>query len=195
MNPDDIPTREKILVATINLIGREGIQSLTTRKIAKEAGVNNAAVNYYFGTKEMLVDLALKQSLNEMSTLPEEILDLEEMEPPERLKAFFLAMLEGIYNYPGITKAHIYGPLYENDYNALFVKEFKIFLDDLFSKIKTMETKYNDEELKIAIVQTISAIIIPALTPKLYQNFAKINFEDPEMRRSFISLLTDHFFE
>jgi len=195
MNPNDISPREKILEATLNLIGREGIQSLTTRKIAKEAGVNSAAVNYYFGTKEKLVDFALKQSLNEMSTLPEEILDLEEMDPQERLKVFFLAMLEGIYNYPGITKAHLYGPLYENDYNALFVKEFNSFLDDLFCKIKRMKTKLEEEELKIAIVQTISAIIIPALVPRLYHNFAQVNFKQPEIRKSFVASLVDRFFD
>lgn len=195
MNPNDIPAREKILEATLNLIGREGIQSLTTRKIAKEAGVNSAAVNYYFGTKEMLVDLALKQSLNEMSTLPEEILDLEDVEPKERLKAFFLAMLEGIYNYPGITKAHLYGPLYENDYSAFFVRQFQLFLDDLFSKIKRMGTKLKEEELKIVILQTISAIIIPSLVPRLYKNFAQINFKDPKKRRLFVETLIDHFFD
>jgi AcrR family transcriptional regulator len=195
MSQKDTPTREKILVATLNLIGREGIRSLTTRKIAKEAGVNSAAVNYYFGTKEMLVDLALKQSLNEMSTLPEEILDIEDMEPKERLKEFFLAMLEGIYNYPGITKAHLYGPLYESDYSALFVEQFNLFLDDLFGKIKRMETKFRDEELKIAIVQTISALIIPALMPEIYKNFSKIDFKDPEIRRHFIEILIDRYYK
>jgi len=37
----------------------EGFHGITVRKIAAKAGVNVAAVNYYFGSKENLISEAL----------------------------------------------------------------------------------------------------------------------------------------
>ena len=57
----DLPPRDRIIATTINIIGQEGIQNLTTRSIAKAAAVNIAAINYYFGSKDKLVELALEE--------------------------------------------------------------------------------------------------------------------------------------
>ncbi len=37
------------------ILGRDGYQALTTRAIAEEAGVNQALINYHFGTKQNLL--------------------------------------------------------------------------------------------------------------------------------------------
>lgn len=52
-------TRERILAAALDLVGREGLGGLTTRKVAAAAGVNLGLVHYYFGTKEKLVGAVL----------------------------------------------------------------------------------------------------------------------------------------
>lgn len=192
MNSKEISAQERIILATIDLIGRDGIQSLTTRSIAKEAGVNSAAINYYFGTKEKLVDKALSQTLDEMSGLPEEILDCEDMDPLKRLQAFFSAVTEGIFNYPGITKAHLYAPLMENDYSTFFVRRFNAFIVDFLSKIKGVKIKGKSKDLKMVAVQIISAILVPSLMPKLVKS---VNFNNAETRRAYVATLVDLYFE
>ena len=52
-------TQEAILLATIDCINENGIEHLTTRMIAEKAGANIASINYYFRTKEQLVNQAL----------------------------------------------------------------------------------------------------------------------------------------
>ena len=47
-------TREHILEAAERLFGQHGFSCASLRKITDEAGVNLAAVNYYFGSKEDL---------------------------------------------------------------------------------------------------------------------------------------------
>ncbi len=47
-------TRERILEASLAILGRDGVQALTTRAIADQAGVNQALINYHFGTKANL---------------------------------------------------------------------------------------------------------------------------------------------
>jgi len=194
MPSNKLQTREKIILATIDCVGRDGIQSLTIRSISKEAGVNSAAINYYFGTKEKLVDEAMNQTLDEMSGLTEEILSLENIELRVRLQKFLEAIIEGIVNYPGITVAHLYTPLIKNNYKGIFVRRFNAFLQDILSKIEKDKAKDKEMELKITIVQLISSIVLPALMPRIFHSFVNINFKDPKTRRAYVAHLLDHFF-
>ena len=47
--------RRSILDATVHLIGQVGWSQVTTRKVAERAGVNNALIHYYFGSKMALL--------------------------------------------------------------------------------------------------------------------------------------------
>jgi AcrR family transcriptional regulator len=48
-------TRTKILDAAFRQLAERGYAALSVREIGKEAGVNHALVNYYFGSKDRLV--------------------------------------------------------------------------------------------------------------------------------------------
>jgi len=53
--------RDKILVAAKHLFARQGFGSTGVRQIAEQAGVNPAMINYYFGSKQGLLDAVLGQ--------------------------------------------------------------------------------------------------------------------------------------
>lgn len=195
MSAKDPSTKQRIKLATIDLIGRYGIQSLTIRKIAKEAGVNSAAINYYFGSKEKLVDEAMKQTLDEMSGLPAEILDLEYLPPRDRIEAFLEAIIMGIVNYPGITKSHLYNPLVKNEYNTYFVRRFNAFLGDVLDKIKSTEKKDENIDLKLALVQIMSAVVFPSLISRIFYPFVRINFQDAKERKRYVKSLVSIYFK
>jgi AcrR family transcriptional regulator len=104
-------TKQHILLAAIEAIEKHGLSNLTTRLIAEEAGVNNAALHYYYGTKEQLVDAALNQTARHMLDDTREILEAEE--PIEdRMRKVFTYLLEGVYKFPNIIRAHMIGPLF-----------------------------------------------------------------------------------
>lgn len=55
--------RRRILRATTELIAEVGWTRVTTRKVAERAGVNNALLHYYFGTKRALLLQAATDAL------------------------------------------------------------------------------------------------------------------------------------
>ena len=59
--PDSPPGR--ILAATRDLFADAGFAGVPVRAIAQHAGVNVAMINYYFGTKDRLVDAVLTREL------------------------------------------------------------------------------------------------------------------------------------
>ena len=51
-DPRSDETREKLLAAGLDLFGRHGYDGITTRMLARAAGVNQSAIPYHFGGKE-----------------------------------------------------------------------------------------------------------------------------------------------
>lgn len=51
--------REEILRATLRLIGARGVDSITHRAVAEEAGVPLSATTYYFASKDQLLEESL----------------------------------------------------------------------------------------------------------------------------------------
>jgi AcrR family transcriptional regulator len=58
-----IDRRAEILEAAIRVLARDGIAATTTRKIAAEAGVNQATLRYYFGSKDNLLRDVLREMM------------------------------------------------------------------------------------------------------------------------------------
>jgi DNA-binding transcriptional regulator YbjK len=54
------PRRQEILEATLRVIGEGGVNSVTHRAVAEEAGVSLASTTYYFDSKSALVEEALE---------------------------------------------------------------------------------------------------------------------------------------
>lgn len=53
------PRRQDILEATLRVIGEGGVNSVTHRAVAQEAGVSLASTTYYFDSKSALIEEAL----------------------------------------------------------------------------------------------------------------------------------------
>ena len=60
LTPPD--TRTRILDAAFRCLATSGYAALSVREIARDAGVNHALINYYFGTKDRLVIAVLDEA-------------------------------------------------------------------------------------------------------------------------------------
>ena len=179
-------TREKIIAAAIGCIEGQGLQALTIRSIASRAGVNSAAINYYFSTKERLVKEALGRTLEEFKRIPEETLQAPDLDSRDRLRAFFNALFEGIVTWPRITRAHLQSPLFEANYDTRFIDTFNSFLTDLLRRLEETPLRPKQQNLRLRIIQTVSAVLIPGLMPGLFRYFSGLDFADPEARKSYV---------
>ncbi|MBI5478104.1 MAG: TetR/AcrR family transcriptional regulator [Deltaproteobacteria bacterium] len=93
--------REHILDRTIYLMGKRGTTDVPVRAIAREAGVNVAAVNYYFSSKEqMLAQMAERftRGFDEVMRL----LDAPDLPPEKRLRRWSAEVMRFLAEYPGI---------------------------------------------------------------------------------------------
>jgi len=62
--PDDLTTRERIKRAARKLFALNGVDAVAVRDIVREAGGKNiSALNYYFGSKEELIEALIRDAL------------------------------------------------------------------------------------------------------------------------------------
>ncbi len=93
--------RDHILDRTIFLMGREGTTDVPIRAIAREAGVNVAAVNYYFSSKDqMLAEMARRFMLGFTGVM--RVLDDRSLAPEERLRKWATLVMRYLAEYPGV---------------------------------------------------------------------------------------------
>jgi TetR/AcrR family transcriptional regulator len=86
---DETNQRERLLDAAVVCFAAEGVAATSLRSIALEAGVTPALVNYYFGSKEQLLDAFIAERVTPAVQLLRERL-LEAGDDPRALLGAFV---------------------------------------------------------------------------------------------------------
>ena len=95
--PSSRPTRDRILDAAERLFAENGFADTSLRRITQEAGANLAAVNYYFQSKDILIQEVFARRLGPLNEKRLEMLDACEREAgggPPRLQGVLRAFVD-----------------------------------------------------------------------------------------------------
>jgi AcrR family transcriptional regulator len=179
---------DKIIQATIECIETYGISGTTNRQIAQVAGVNNAAINYYFRSKDVLMlrcmEITLKNAFD-LSEMP----PMAGATPQQRCIAILVDLMQGGYQYPGITRAHFFNLFTEGQYDALLMEWINRFVDDLASDLQRRGCTLEQSELKVGLVQILSVVILAILAPKLFERQHRVDLLDAGSREAYVTRL------
>ena len=96
----DRTTKERVLSSAAELFARKGYRDTTVQDICSQADANVAAVNYYFSSKEHMLEQAAKRfehGFNEVMCL----LDGEGVPAEERLRRWASEVMRFLAEYPG----------------------------------------------------------------------------------------------
>jgi AcrR family transcriptional regulator len=93
--------RSRLLDAAARVYGELGFRGATTRRIADEAGVNEITLFRHFGSKDTLIDQALRSSMAEWQP-PE--LPPEPRDPERELTAWCSAVLDHLRQYSRLIR-------------------------------------------------------------------------------------------
>ncbi|SPF80277.1 TetR/AcrR family transcriptional regulator [Pseudoprimorskyibacter insulae] len=65
IKPNKLETRAKLISAGMRLFAEQGFRAVSTRDIAKEAGVNSALISYHFGGKDEFFEVVVRSSVSD----------------------------------------------------------------------------------------------------------------------------------
>ena len=166
--PEKSITRNLILEAVVSCIEKYGIDKVTTRKIADEAGTNIASINYYFRSKDELVAEALSMTINHMSQDVFAAID-DPQQPFEKILADVLFyLLDGSRKFPGISRAHLYKAVVERDKESISAKSFVRLFERLVQHAVREYPGRDPEAIRLGVSQILSSLMLSILAPGFF---------------------------
>ncbi|HYE09171.1 MAG TPA: TetR/AcrR family transcriptional regulator [Patescibacteria group bacterium] len=186
---DAASTRDKILHATLKIIGKEGFQSITIKKIADLAEVNIAAVNYHFGSKTNVIHEAIKV-LNGKRMRCFEVLERKDIPAVERLRKFLFHYMESALEYPDIFRSVIYSAInncLDSSDNIVLLREES--LEKIKSTIQEAGLDIDNEVLMMKLVQIIGCTQLPILLGGHMKNLSGIDFNENEIINKYVEIM------
>lgn len=91
--------RERILSAALNCFASSGFAETSLKSISQQAGVNQAMIHYYFGSKEDLYRQALRDCLSEMVRSAASRMEVG-LPPDETLLLYSMALMDALRRSP-----------------------------------------------------------------------------------------------
>lgn len=154
-------TKEKMILATIDLIEALGLNHVTVRAVAEAAQVNTAAVNYHFGTKSRLIEVALERTLSNMfEDLKEQIQRLP-ADPESVLRELLDYLMEGSLRFPNITRAHVNEMFVADAKTAPFPTRMATIIRPMAKTVRAQVDGITAEEALHRCVRGISSVFFP----------------------------------
>jgi len=163
----ELSTKEHILRVTHDVIMQFGFEAVTTRKIAALANVNIAMVNYYFGSKDKLLDETIKTILNSYKGCFS-VLDRSDLPAKKRMEIFLTEYARTFQGYPDVLRqivSHSSFPFESQFEFAHFVKTMGF--PKVTAVLKEMTNESDSDKLILTSVQIFGAILFPILMDPL----------------------------
>lgn len=185
------PTRQKILLAAIDIVEKKGLQAATVRAIAEAAGVNLASINYHFRTKGKLLEEVQRKAVENLTDEMRAIIRDEKRDVRETLHDFLAYVMTGAVRFPNLSKAHVQQTLLGGRYDTLFIRRLNELLGELSTKIQAAGLVKDMVRLNRNLTHAFSGVMFSALMPKMYKGFSGVNLEDDAARKAYIKSVVD----
>lgn len=195
-------TRERIVLATVEALEAEGMAALTIRGIAERAGVNVAAVNYHFGSKERLLEAVMEQTLQHglwesLDELRAAVAAAPTGEVRAAVRAYLREFAGNMVRYPRLTEAHFHDALTRQAYEGTAVREFDRFMAEMFDVVRPALRSGTEPEQRATLAQLWYALIGTTIMPRLLTDFLGAHPPaepaDPPLPAGYLDRLLDTF--
>ena len=183
-------TEQRILLTAINCINELGINKVTVRMIAERADVNVAAVNYYFRSKDRLMEQAMELAV---TNLFEDVDEMLATVKDGRILVMKLLgfLLWGIEEYPGITRSFLYAPVAGEENRGPMLPAMQSLTTRLRDRLVELCPNRRQEDLEAGIMAVFSTMLIGCVVPQLYESYTAAGFGDENARERLIAELTN----
>ncbi|HEX3012559.1 MAG TPA: TetR/AcrR family transcriptional regulator [Syntrophomonadaceae bacterium] len=186
-------TKERIMQAAVSIIAEEGFQSATTRKIAARAEVNVAAINYHFGSKEAVINEALKTVTDALRDTFEHL--KKDGDPKVKLALFIDNYTDIVFKYPDILKNMVnhainHKPLDRHTKYVAFIKSEGIEM--VRQTIAEIDPSQDDSTLYLKTLHLVSSLSFPFLIGEFAKDVMGVDLYNEEIREMHTKILLEN---
>ncbi len=161
-------TRQAILEAVVTCIEKHGLESVTTRKIAIEAGTNIASINYHFRSKDQLIAEAFSMTIKHMVEDVFAAIDDVSEGFEETLEKVLFYLLDGSLRFPGISRAHLNEAIREEGRETVSGRAMEKVFAGLAARAASAYPAKNQQTVRLRISQVLYAVMFTILRPDFF---------------------------
>ncbi|MCM0648056.1 TetR/AcrR family transcriptional regulator [Clostridium swellfunianum] len=197
MANENLDTKNKLLQAAIDIFGFKG--EVTTREITEAAGVNVAAINYYFGNKNNLLKEVENYYANLLNSKQHEILKNSDLSPLEKLVKWAYNLTEFMFKFPAVTELVISLATVDRTYNPALIqrvyldKEVQDMIEDSIIKVTGCSNPQIVKHKYLEIFSGIVGLVVHHIISKIYFSEKGISGidSDKELKEYIERFITD----
>lgn len=166
--PIKTTTRQLILEAAVTCIEQDGLENVTTRKIARQAGTNIASINYHFRSKDELLAKVLEMTIQHM--LEDVVAAIEDQGQSfdATLRSVIFYLFDGRRRFPGISKAHLIQAVSNDKHGSISARVMSKVFERLVERAIATFPKKDPALLRLRLSQLLSSILFVMLAPDLF---------------------------
>lgn len=188
-------TRQLILEAAVTCIERDGLEKVTTRKIAQEAGTNIASINYYFRSKDELVAKVLEMTIRHM--LQDVVTAIEDAQQSfeTTLRSVIFYLFDGSRRFPGVSRAHLRQAISGERNGSISARAMRRVFDRLVQRATSTYPRKDPSLVRLRLSQVLSSILFAMLTPDFFsipRQFRPVNVRNAEVLADSYTVLFLH---
>lgn len=168
----DVSTEQKIKEAAKRIFQKKGFGLTRTRDIAKEADINLALLNYYYRSKENLFEIVMQESIEEMFSYLEHIMNNKQTTLTEKIDAGVLRYIEGMSKNSNLP-LFLFSELQANPQHLFDrVKIPEGFIQKTYM-FKQINEQINKEKLNFTAIHFFINLVSMSIFPIIGQPFIK----------------------
>lgn len=190
-------TKERIVVAALAEIDRVGVANVTVRGITGAAGVNTAAVNYHFGSKDRLLaevlDGAGARGLWGTLAELEALIEDNRGDVRSGLEEYLSEFLPDLLRHPRRLAARFHAPLTAQAYDTPRVRELTEYLEGFLELVRPALRAEGSDAQRLAVTQLWAALLGVGLLPRLFEGFTGPHALEAEGLDRWVATLLDGF--
>lgn len=189
MSETDKDTKQRIINATIDLLRTVASEKITMRRIAKQANVTLSSLNYYFQTKENLLNVAVQVTIGGL--IPgwyAKYNALKEKDPRTKFRIMIKGTGKYLASNPKISRISITNDLLngnDTDNTMQTSLAYLTALKEIYGDQKS------EQELKLLFHMIISAGQSAFLRADIFKKYTGIDFSDDAQRDSFLDFMVN----
>lgn len=174
----------RIIQSTIECIERYGLPGATNRRIAEIAEVNVAAINYYFRSKQNLIDQVMEITLDNAFDWAD-LFALPADTPQQWCVEILVDLTRGAVHYPGLTRAHFSAVLLDGDYTSPGAQRMARFVVQWAEELHNKGLNLSQDALHTALAQIGYTFMSIVMAPKFFAESLGLQLEDEKQMRAF----------
>ncbi len=188
MELSKVDTQNKIILTAMDMIGKQINLDFTIREIADRANVNLASVNYYFRSKENLINEVENRFAQETQQIYRE-LDRPGISPRERTIRWAEEMMLHLMKYPGILFMMVTKLIQKGIKSTIITGLLDNVERRLAPIIRELTGAEDDLVVSMKLLQLLSGVVTPVLFYHAAGNTFEFDINNSSSRLKYVESL------